>query len=114
MFFRFDRPKAKNSLPSIPEKLKHRMYHLLGKNVRIHLYNHDGVVVGTVTGRVADVAEAVEVAPGMKKDLALVVDIDTGDPEHPYTNSAGTEGESWFAIQDLEVVDTETPRLFSN
>ncbi len=90
------------------------MYHLLGKNVRIHLYNHDGVVVGTITGRVADVAGAVEVAPGMKKDLALVVDIDTGDPEQPYTNSAGSEGESWFAIQDLEVIDAEAPRLFSN
>lgn len=91
-----------------------RMYHFLGKQVRVHLYSREGIAVGTVTGRVADVAEAVEVAPGMKKDLVLVVDIETGDPEQPYRNSAGAEGESWFAVQDVEVIDEEKPRIFSN
>lgn len=90
------------------------MYHYLGKQVRVHLYSREGIAVGSITGRVADVAEAVEVSPGMKKDLVLVVDIDTGDPEQPYKNSAGMEGESWFAVQDLELVEEDTPRLFSN
>jgi len=54
------------------------------------------------------------VAPGMKKDLVYVVDIETGDPEVPYRNSAGGENESWFAIQDIEVIDEGSPRLFTN
>ena len=57
------------------------MYNLIGKQVRVHLYSRDGIVVGGITGRVVDVAQAVEIAEGMKKDLALVVDIDSGDPE---------------------------------
>jgi len=90
------------------------VYHFIGKQVRVHLYSRDGVAVGSISGRVADVAEAVEVADGMKKDLVLVVDIDTGDEETPYKNSAGMEGESWFAVQDIEIIEEEGPRLFSN
>jgi len=90
------------------------MYHLIGKQVRVHLYSREGITVGGITGRVADIAEGVEVADGMKKDLVFVVDIDTGDPESPYKNSAGMEGESWFAIQDIEVIEEDGPRLFSN
>lgn len=90
------------------------MYHLIGKHVRVHLYSREGITVGSITGRVADVAEGVEVAEGMKKDLVFVVDIETGDPEAPYKNSAGMEGESWFAIQDIEVIEEDGPRLFSN
>jgi hypothetical protein len=90
------------------------MYHLIGKQVRVHLYSREGIAVGSITGRVADVAEGVEVAEGMKKDLVFVVDIDTGDPETPYKNSAGMEGESWFAVQDIEIVEEDKPRLFSN
>lgn len=90
------------------------MYHFIGKHVRVHLYSREGIAVGTITGRVADVAEGVEVADGMKKDLVFVVDIDSGDPETPYKNSAGMEGESWFAVQDIEVIDEDGPRLFTN
>lgn len=90
------------------------MYHLIGKQVLVHLYTRDGVAIGTVRGRVADVAEDVEVAEGMKKDLVYVVDIDTGDEDTPYRNSAGTEGESWFAVQDVEVIEEDSPRLFMN
>ncbi|MDE2997164.1 MAG: hypothetical protein OXT73_10585 [Bacteroidota bacterium] len=90
------------------------MYYLIGKQVRVHLYRRDGHAVGSVTGRVADVAEAVEVAEGMRKDLVFVVDIDSGDPDTPYKNSAGMEGESWFAVQDIEVIDDDRPRLFTN
>ena len=90
------------------------MYDLIGKRVMVHLYNRDGISLGSLKGRVADVAEAVEVAPGMKKDLAYVIDIETGDPEVPYCNSSGMENEGWFAIQDIEVVDDESPRLFTN
>ncbi len=90
------------------------MYDLIGKRVRIHLYDKNGIVLGTVLGRVADVAAAVEVSDGMKKDLAYVVDLETGDPEVPYKNSMGEENESWFAIQDVEVIDEDSPRLFVN
>ena len=90
------------------------MYDLIGKRVLVHLYNQAGITLGTVRGRVADVAEAVEVAPGMKKDLVYVVDIETGDPDVPYRNSADGENESWFAIQDIEVIDEQRPRFFTN
>lgn len=90
------------------------MYDLIGKRVRIHLYDKNGIVLGTVLGRVADVAAAVEVSEGMKKDLAYVVDLETGDPEVPYKNSMGEENESWFAIQDVEIIDEDSPRLFVN
>ena len=87
-------------------------YDLIGKQVQVHLYDREGHVLGTIRGRVADVAAGVEVAPGMKKDLAYVVDIEAG--ETPYRNSAGEENEGWFAVQDMEVVDQDRPRLFSN
>ncbi len=90
------------------------MYQLIGKQVRVHLYSREGITVGSITGRVADVAEGVEVSEGMKKDLVFVVDIDSGDPDAPYKNSAGMEGESWFAVQDIEVIEDDGPRLFSN
>ncbi len=90
------------------------MYDFIGKRVRVHLYNRQGISVGMVEGRVADVARGVEVAEGMKKDLAYVVDIKTDDPETPYRNSSGEESESWFALQDLEVITDDGPRLFSN
>ncbi len=90
------------------------MYDLIGKRVRVHLYNRDGITLGSLMGRVADVAEAVQVAPGMKKDLAYVIDIETGDPDVPYRSSSGMENEGWFAIQDIEVVDDEKPRFFTN
>ncbi|MDA1028687.1 MAG: hypothetical protein O3B41_06505 [Bacteroidetes bacterium] len=90
------------------------MYHFIGKQVRVHLYSREGIAVGSITGRVADVAKAVEVADGMKKDLVFVVDIQTGDPEQPYKNSAGMEGESWFAIQDIEIMQEDGPKIFSN
>jgi hypothetical protein len=97
-----------------PQLTLSRMYNLVGKRVRVHLYSRNGIAVGVVEGRVADVARGVEVAEGMKKDLAYVVDITTNDPEVPYKNSSGEENESWFALQDLEVIDTDQPRLFSN
>jgi hypothetical protein len=90
------------------------MYQLIGKRVRIHLYDRAGRILGSVEGRVADVAAGVEVADGMKKDLAYVIDIRTGDPDVPYRNSTGEENESWFAIQDLEVIEDDAPRLFAN
>ncbi len=94
------------------------MYHFIGKQVRVHLYTKEGRMIGTIAGRVADVASKVEVAPGMKKDLALVVDIEVlgGESEaDTYTNSGGIENEGWFAIQDLQVIDEEAiPGWFNN
>lgn len=101
-------------------------YNLVGKRVRVHLYDRSGRLLGTVEGRVADVAAAVAVgkdAAGneIKKDLAYVVDIepllreeDAPDGEAvPFTNSAGAEGEGWFAVHDLTVV-RDGPPLSTN
>ncbi len=92
------------------------MYHLMGKQVRVYLYTRDGMMIGAIIGRVADVASKVEVAPGMKKDLAFVVDIEALEGgSATYTNSGGVENEGWFAIQDLQVVEEEsTPGWFHN
>ena len=91
------------------------MYHFIGKQVRVHLYTHEGITIGAITGRVADVAAKVEVAPGMKKDLALVVDIEIlGGESATYTNSDGHENEGWFAIQDIEMMDNQFMPGWSN
>lgn len=90
------------------------MYHLIGKRVRVHLYDKSGRALGTLEGRVADVAADVEVAEGMKKDLVYVVEIESGHPEVPYKNSTGEENESWFAVQDIEVIDGDAPKFFVN
>ncbi len=90
------------------------MFDLVGKDVRIYLYTRYGTMLGEITGRVADIARAVEVAPGMKKDLAYVVDIETGNPDEPYRNSSGTENEGWFALHDMEVITDDGNHLFLN
>ena len=73
-------------------------------------------MIGAITGRVADVASEVEVAPGMKKDLAYVVDIEVVEGESTtYKNSSGMENEGWFAIQDLQIIEEESiPGWFNN
>ncbi|MEM1054340.1 MAG: hypothetical protein AAGI52_02345 [Bacteroidota bacterium] len=103
-------------------------YHLVGKTVRVHLYTREGHLLGALSGRVADAAAGVPVgtdAAGkeIKKDLVYVVDIEPlqgppgpdGEPGEPvpYTNSAGTENEGWFAVQDVTVVD-DGPPLMAN
>jgi len=90
------------------------VYHFIGKRVVVYLYTREGVMLGEIRGRVADVAKDVAVAPGMTKDLAYVVDIETGNPEVPYKNSSGTENEGWFALQDLEIVEDDGPRWSVN
>ena len=98
-------------------------YSLVGKRVRVHLYTRDGVVLGAIEGRVADVSPGVTVGQdaagrAIKKDLVYVVDIAPGrdaDGEPvPYANSAGGEGEGWFAVQDVTVVEGDGPPLFAN
>ena len=89
-------------------------YGLVGKRVRVHLYDHGGRMLGALEGRVADVAAKVPVgkdAAGTEilKDLAYVVDIaplkGPDGEDVPFKNSAGSEGEGWFAVQDLVALD---------
>ena len=98
-------------------------YSLVGKRVRVHLYTREGQILGAIEGRVADVSPGVTVgqdAAGrdIKKDLVYVLDIVPGrgpdGEEVPYTNSAGTEGEGWFAVQDVTVIEGDGPPLFAN
>lgn len=99
------------------------MYDLVGKRVRVHLYTREGRLLGAVEGRVADASAGVVVGRDgagreVRKDLVYVVDIEPGrgpDGEPvPYQNSAGGEGEGWFAVHDVEVVDGDGPALSSN
>lgn len=93
-------------------------YSLIRKRVRVHLYDRNGISLGVITGRVADVARNVPVghhADGseIRKDLAYVVDIESQDPEVAFQNSAGQESEGWFALQDLQVIDDDLPTNIS-
>ncbi|MDE2730395.1 MAG: hypothetical protein OXM02_00965 [Bacteroidota bacterium] len=88
-------------------------YGLIGKQVRILLYTSEGVALGVIVGRVADLAEKVQVAPGRHKDLAYVVDIEVQGSEEPYLSSSGVENEGWFALQDMEVVSRDEPYTWS-
>ena len=89
-------------------------YSFVGKRVRVHLYDRMGQVLGVIVGRVADVAGDVPVGKDsagkeIRKDLAYVVDIESGDPEVPYRNSAGEQNEGWFAVQDIQVIEERLP-----
>ena len=82
-------------------------YSLVGKQVRVLLYTAEGVALGVIEGRVADVASKVDVGSGIRKDLVYVVDIDVPGSDEPYRNSSGLENEGWFAVQDIELIDDE-------
>jgi hypothetical protein len=99
-------------------------YSLIGKRVRVLLYDRAGRALGTIEGRVADVTAQVPVgrdpATGkeIKKDLAYLIDIeplkDAENNEVPYKNSAGSESEGWFAVQDLTVIEETGGAVFRN
>ena len=98
-------------------------YHLVGKRVRVHLYTRAGQLLGAIEGRAADASEGVlvgtdEAGREIRKDLVYVVDIEPlRGPEGedvPYTNSAGGEGEGWFAVQDVTVVEDGGPPIMAN
>jgi hypothetical protein len=74
-------------------------YHLVGKRVRVHLYDRTGRMVGTAEGQVSDFSAQVDVGGGMKKDLVFVTSMDYKSPHLEET------GEGWFAVQDVAVVD---------
>jgi hypothetical protein len=74
-------------------------YHLVGKRVRVHLYDREGRMVGTTEGRVSDFSAQVQVAPDIKKDLVYVTEMEYKSPH------LEAEGEGWFAVQDVSVVD---------
>jgi hypothetical protein len=93
-------------------------YSIVGKRVRVHLYDRSGRSLGVITGRVADVAADVPVGKDtagkeIKKDLAYVVDIEAPDPSVPYQNSAGEQNEGWFAVQDIQVIEEGLPGFIS-
>lgn len=93
-------------------------YSLLRKRVRVHLYDRNGISLGTIVGRVADIARDVPVGKNpdgseIRKDLAYVIDIESSDPETPFKNSAGEESEGWFALQDIQVDEGDMPSNIS-
>ncbi len=92
------------------------MYSLIGKQVRVYLYTRRGEMMGPISGRVADVAADVEVRPGMKKDLAFVINIEVPEGEVPYRHVYEKRDEGWFAIQDMEIIEDEAvvPGWYNN
>ncbi len=75
----------------------------------------EGVAFSAIVGVVSDISHGVEVAKGIKKDLAYVTNIETPSGQ-PYVNSDPTsdsENEGWFAIPDLTVISDDV-QLFSN
>lgn len=90
----------------------------LGDRVRVHLYNRAGMLIKTLEGVVSDFAPETEVAPGQKKNLVWVTQIQ--DYERP--NDLGemqSVDEGWFADTDVEKVEEEAEsgfpyRVFSN
>lgn len=74
-------------------------YHLIGKRVRVHLYDSSGKMVGTAEGTVSDFSAGVEVAKGMRKDLVFITGMEYKSPH------LEEEGEGWFAVQDVVVLD---------
>ena len=85
------------------------MYHLIGKRVRVHLWNAQGVLIGTVEGTVSDVSKGVDIGNGQKRDLVLVSGIE--GYESPHLKEAG---EGWFAVQDVEVLEEGRTGAFWN
>jgi hypothetical protein len=95
------------------------MYHLIGKRARVQLYTRDGLMLGALEGRIADVLPETDVSivPGetVLKDLVRLVDLDDvvgPDGERtPYRNTAGDTGEMLAAVQDIQVLDDVDPAL---
>jgi len=85
------------------------MYDLIGKRVRVHLWDARGILIGSVEGTVSDVSKGVDVGGGQKRDLVLVTGIE--GYESPHLKEAG---EGWFAIQDIEVLDEDRGKAFWN
>jgi hypothetical protein len=91
--------------------MNHTLQH--GDRVRVHLYTREGLLLGSIEGTVSDFSPNTEVAPGVRKNLVWVTNIEgyerpneLGEPE------AADEG--WFADTDIEKIDEDRPRLFSN
>jgi hypothetical protein len=91
------------------------MYHLIGKHARVQLYTREGLMLGALEGRIADVFPQTNVAvrdgEEILKDLVHLVDLDpVPGPDGEmiaYQNSAGNEGEMLAAVQDLTILDDE-------
>ena len=88
----------------------------LGDRVRVHLYTHQGIVIKTIEGTISDFAPDTEVAPGVRKNLVYVTNIqDYARPNREGELEPADEG--WFADTDIEKVEDEEeggPRFFAN
>lgn len=97
-------------------------YALIGKRVKVHLYDRQGIAIGAIEGTVSDFSPRVMVSlknemvdgkvksTAMYKDLVLVTGIKDFQSPHLPPDSPG---EGWFAVQDLVVLD-EGPALSTN
>ena len=81
-------------------------YSLIGKRVRVHLYDRQGIMLGVLEGTVSDFSAKVDVGGGIKKDLVYVTNIEGYQSPHLQEDAAG---EGWFAVQDVVVVDQTAP-----
>jgi hypothetical protein len=88
-----------------------------GDRVRVHLYDRQGQLLGAIEGVASDFAPNTEVAPGIKKNLIWVTQIQ--DYQRP--NEVGepqSADEGWFADTDIERLEDaggqQPVRLFTN
>lgn len=84
-----------------------------GDRVRVHLYTREGLLIGSIEGTVSDFSPNTEVAPGVRKNLVWVTNIEgyerpneLGEPE--------PADEGWFADTDIEKIEEDRPRFFAN
>ena len=84
-----------------------------GDRVRVHLYTREGILLGSIEGTVSDFSPNTEVAPGVRKNLVWVTNIEGYERPNEIGESEAAD-EGWFADTDIEKIDEEGPRLFSN
>jgi hypothetical protein len=85
----------------------------LGDRVRVHLYTREGLLIGSIEGKVSDFAPDTEVAPGVRKNLVWVTGIEGYERPNDLGQSMPAD-EGWFADTDVEKIEEGRPRLFSN
>ncbi len=91
--------------------MSHTIKH--GDRVRVHLYTREGLLLGSIEGTVSDFSPNTEVAPGVRKNLVWVTNIEGYERPNELGESEAAD-EGWFADTDIEKIEEDRPRLFSN
>ncbi len=91
--------------------MSHAIKH--GDRVRVHLYTREGLLLGSIEGTVSDFSPNTEVAPGVRKNLVWVTNIE-GYERPNELGELESADEGWFADTDIEKIEEDRPRFFAN